>query len=529
MTHYKENVWAGIYSIYLSNDSGKTWIKRSPDFQSKEFVQDIRCFDKNTVIVILSIYEGYYFSSRLLITYDEGLSWREIYSGGYRLTSATFLRSRDQILATRMRLPGDAHLIRTFDGGTTWIIDPTDGGTLDVKVRDNGDIFLLNSYPDGWCATVRKSTDNGQTWTQFQGNLHYDCYSLELDKCDPNGVFVVDEEIWAGGYPPTMYYSSDAGTTFWDARYHYTFPKLSGSLTTSRSAVFAQTLDSGIVRSTDKYLSWKVIGGPNGLPDSRLLIALNNNTLISIGDDGSIWRTVNCGGYPIPNDEELYARLKDITIDTIGQNAVMEVYFQGSALPIDAEMTFHPDSALSYLGCYAYDGTLLTATADTDPRNFKITIPSQFMRSGSPSCYLIFTYPSPRETPYLVTVTNLNYPGKLSQCSFLEDEPAYGIITPLTGCGIDILGRFLTFGEMPQLTVYPNPAKEMIVIHSTKRMIDVQLTIFSVMGQKLLQKNITIGNNSDSEISVASLSEGSYLIVLSSASFKTSLPLIIKR
>jgi hypothetical protein len=50
------------------------------------------------------------------------------------------------------------------------------------------------------------------------------------------------------------------------------------------------------MRSTNHGISWKNIGGPGNVQDGRNIISMNDNILLAMDSEGSIWATFNSGG-----------------------------------------------------------------------------------------------------------------------------------------------------------------------------------------------------------------------------------------
>ncbi|HEY3874252.1 MAG TPA: T9SS type A sorting domain-containing protein, partial [Candidatus Kapabacteria bacterium] len=56
----------------------------------------------------------------------------------------------------------------------------------------------------------------------------------------------------------------------------------------------------GVSRSTDGGITWKNIGGPLESFDTRTIAAADNNIVLVLDTGGSVWRTLNSGGSPVP-------------------------------------------------------------------------------------------------------------------------------------------------------------------------------------------------------------------------------------
>ncbi len=293
ITHKSGITWAGsLKSVFMSPDSGITWLDRSPQILSKtDNIDDIFFFDNKTGLVCTNL-------GSVFRTDDQGLNWREIHRAQYAY-SVAFLGSTDNIIVTSG--PGGTIEV-SLDGGITWQQPYTPGGGVpQVRPLLGGGAMVLAGILPGGQYHILRTNDYGITWQQMPGVTDFDTYSFDVNPCDPRFIYIANEKgTISGNNQSILFTSNDAGNSWTKSQ---SFPRLyySGSVALTTKAVLVQTVNNGIQRSTDQGASWKGIGGPSATWDTRLLCAINSNIILAADNNGTIWRTKNSGGDSILN------------------------------------------------------------------------------------------------------------------------------------------------------------------------------------------------------------------------------------
>jgi photosystem II stability/assembly factor-like uncharacterized protein len=293
ITHQSGIVWAGTKEVFMSSDFGNTWTKRSPTIRANDVVRYINFFDAN--IGVVGTDDGEVFMTR-----DQGVTWsliKKVSSVG----AIAFLGSPDNIIISTHAANGE--MVSTRDGGATWLTQSLGSYTPDVKALLGSSAIALVGYtPTGGMSELHltKTTDYGQTWTELPGKMDFDTYSFDVDPCDPQFVYVINEDgSVTRDFMAQIYRSTDGGNS-WLISDQQPIPGsteyYSGSIWLTGNAIFVQTVANGIMRSTDKGVSWTNIGGPSAIFDTRLVCAMNANLVFAADNNGSIWRTQNSGG-----------------------------------------------------------------------------------------------------------------------------------------------------------------------------------------------------------------------------------------
>lgn len=293
ITHQSGIVWAGTKEVFMSSDFGTTWTKRTPPVKSNDVVRYINFFD--AMIGVVGTDKG-----EVYMTRDQGITWsliRQVSSVG----AIAFLGSPDNIIISCHAANGE--MVSTRDGGATWLVQSLGTYTPDVKALLGSSAIALVGYKPAVGNSelhLMKTIDYGVSWTSLPGIMDFDTYSFDVDPCDPQFIYVVNEDgSVTRDFMAQIYRSTDGGNS-WLISDQQPIPGsteyYSGSIWLTGNAIFLQTVANGIMRSTDKGLSWTYIGGPSATFDTRLVCAMNANLVFAADNNGSIWRTQNSGG-----------------------------------------------------------------------------------------------------------------------------------------------------------------------------------------------------------------------------------------
>jgi hypothetical protein len=272
MTYRDGMTWAGGNDLWKSRDAGLTWQRTTMPISR---IYDIAAFDDSTVVVA-TLDRG------VLVTTDQGSTWRDIH--GRPSVKVTFGDNGQTILSASA-----TEYVRTTNFGTNWTnLTPLFTGASFRKHLDT-----LYHVGDG---KLYSSTDAGATWTAATGAFDRDSWDLAVDSCDPDQLFVVNEELYLkDDQIPSLYISTNIG-----ASWTTTLPGTAfcGNIAASRSQLFVQTMDNGVLASGDQGRSWAPFGGPSGPPDQTMIAVAADSVLLVTDTSGVMWRTVIVPGKP---------------------------------------------------------------------------------------------------------------------------------------------------------------------------------------------------------------------------------------
>jgi len=291
--------WAGTTALYYSNDTGVTW-QESMTFPSSSGVMDIAIYDSLEVLVGTQ-------SDGLYLTTDAGQTWINMspnFSSAQPMYTQVAFDGSDSVLLALSY--NSSTLYTSTNRGINWAANQTtntSSGSLCFAIAADKTIYV-ESYIGGrgW---VTKSTDLGKTWSYGNGNVDGDSNTLSADSCDPNRLYLVNENVVA----QSTNLESDLNARIelttggsWRAVSVEPLNYYSGAMASTWNVLYLGTVPNGgdgVDRSTDSGLTWQTIGGPTEEFDTRTIAAVNNNTVLVLDANGSVWRTTNSGGEPL--------------------------------------------------------------------------------------------------------------------------------------------------------------------------------------------------------------------------------------
>jgi photosystem II stability/assembly factor-like uncharacterized protein len=285
ITSANSDLWAGARSLWKSTDQGVTWTQQTFPLPAKSIIFDIEFLDRNNgIITTLGGSIGAIFQ-----TSDGGSSWKQIYN--QYATMANFGGGPSHVVAN----VGSGFVV-THDGGATWTaasqtIAP---GAL---TRLSSSLYTIARFNHSTQAYLSTSA-GGDIWTPAGTPVPVDTYTLGFG-C--NSMIVAPHENFylTEGTGSSILATTDFGNT-WNTLFSH--PKtgyIIGAIAIPGRPIYCPTRSDGILRSVDLGKSWQLIGGPVAAPDTRSIVAVDDNTIIALDTSGSIWRTTNSGGRPV--------------------------------------------------------------------------------------------------------------------------------------------------------------------------------------------------------------------------------------
>jgi photosystem II stability/assembly factor-like uncharacterized protein len=286
---YREGiVWAGSICIWKSLDTGKTWTRSSDTLGE---VRSLKFFNKDIGAACIG-------AGGLYVTTNQGARWRKILDIGYS-NAVVFGETANDIMITLHDAGG---VMITRDQGRNWRVHQfNNAGFTSHAIRDKkgriavvvgGSQFIADK------AAIFITTDFGDTWVETPGGFDLDTWSIAADSCNADVFYGANEEVlsFTNGISE-VYMTTNVGTS-WNAVFGEP-GLLSGAIITGPNTIYATSQKRGVMRSTDRGMTWKNIGGPGATFDSRPITLVNDNIVLVLDTMGSIWRTMNSGGDPI--------------------------------------------------------------------------------------------------------------------------------------------------------------------------------------------------------------------------------------
>ncbi len=224
--------------VYKSTDNGSTWAAANEGMGPKDIRSVVPTGSGS--LIAGSHYVGVFRSTNM------GSMWSKSMSG---LPAGS---SIPEMLATESAVFAGTRdgIYRSTDNGNTWVELQGDNDTINYSlVRGlcelNGNIYAATHLQ--FHTTVYKSTDNGSTWTRSGNGLPADL--TFIDGLTASGSNLV------AGTSEGIFYSSDQGSTWYQANAPVQFIE---DIAASGNYVYAIVSGTGIYRSFNNGVSWSI-------------------------------------------------------------------------------------------------------------------------------------------------------------------------------------------------------------------------------------------------------------------------------
>ncbi len=506
---YNDGVlWAGKTDIFISSDTGATWHSRSLPMTSSIQLYDLQPYDKNTCLA--SAWDGK--KSLIYLTTNGGLQWKLLKELPL-CYCVTFWGSPTTLILLNA-FPGK--LLVSQDGGNSWGETVFGNWTQRFVPLSSKKAIILSE------GKLFTTIDKGISWQSSSMQTEHDCWSVCLDSCHSERLYICNEGLYANGVDADknsdIIMTEDLGNSY-HSLYTKKTPDLTGCMAATRSALFCQTINDGVIRSTDYGSTWKPIGGPSAVCDSRMFCAINNNLLFAIDGIGRLWRSDNSGGDEINSSASFAAAFSSTKIinDTIFAIIPLPIYLKdyGTAMADLQLKVQYSTTHLQALSATSKTGRDIYVPARSIPGNISLHLNASDLQS-SPSDsvigYVIFKWnPLEADCEDIVFDSVLLTP-QASSCiesvptSFPEFHGMIGLYSWCVESSVPMVHH-----DEPVLTIYPNPARQTCTIDISGSAISSVL-IFDSKGAACIHYNSESGG-SRAIIDISSLSAGAYMVV----------------
>ncbi|MEP7235741.1 MAG: T9SS type A sorting domain-containing protein [Ignavibacteriota bacterium] len=507
LTHQDGILWAGYKDVWMSADTGRTWIMRTPfSGFNNSCIKDISFFDQNIGLATTQ-------NGEIYITLNQGVSWVSyIPNGPYHfrpsIESARFVGSPKTIIACSFA--GDIFV--TADGGANWTTTLPDSITTQVISGSGGTAYVAGGFSTGILAGVRlhQTNDYGLTWSDRSAIIDWDSYSFARDECDTTIFYAASDDLEARNDGFSRAFVSHTEGNFWSPVDLQALPSHCGSVTTSTDAIFTQTY-SGVRRSTDRGNTWKDIGGPPNIVDTRFVTALSNNIVIAVDSFGSVWVTTNSGGdsVRILSGPSISLRTADQKTDTVGGTVAVPLSIAGLNRTEDFDIVMHYDPQLLYGGTFSSP-------------NIRVDIPGESWRGRSKLHFVgvgsqndisqsFFDVFSDSSKKLIVSFDSLIMLSAVIPCTNTLTNLATSTITPAPGCEAAILSRYLRDTLLPQLKISPNPTAGALSLTSSLDLGEARIIVYDALGMQKMSQISQIRKNSPVKL-LLDLAPGTYFL-----------------
>ncbi|MFI5264436.1 MAG: T9SS type A sorting domain-containing protein, partial [Candidatus Kapaibacterium sp.] len=417
--------------------------------------------------------------------------------------------------------------------GNSW----TSAVSFTVQYFTGGMTCTANTiYASSLHEGLYRSTDQGRTWKNIGGPLSMAYDARNIACINDNHIFLIDADgsIWettnSGGDPLS-------GTGVND-------------IILSQNALFSTDTLFLCDQSILKFFNLKPIGcapptvtkidvtGADALSYTTIPLAgdsigvkffplfdsLNADTLVLSLSDGT-QKIISLAGFGIPRTP-LVLSTQDQASDTLGGAVSIPITLNGLQKSEDISLIVHYDTVLSYKGSFSASGAQLDVPGEQWKGRSKLKI-----IGATPNATLgfarfdIFDDSVPIQHVTFDSVTVLS---AINICQYISPALATSTITPLSGCGVTTVSRFLHYGRMPDLSIMPNPTSGGASITSTMDLGEVNVTIYDMLGTERGRTTMTLGKNSPAKLTLP-LSNGVYDVRVNSIAGSCDLRIVVSK
>lgn len=487
-------ILAAWSNVVLSTDGGTSWTTLSvPGLTT--FIIDVAMYDENTFV--LAGKDGLFFS------YDRGNTWSHQKKGTF-IYSVFFDNSPDDLIY----LDENAS-ITVLHLGSEIAKTPFPVALTGLQRGADNAYYTMGGIPGGSNFMFR-SADHGMTWQQIAlvNPSDADCFTFICDKNDPRRFVVVNED-WAyrTDEQSQIFLTTDAGiswaTTLSKPLGNYTY--LLGNSSQGCNDYFVGTVLDGVLRSSDKGVSWQSIGGPRSPVDSRSLFAVDDSTIYAIDDLGSIWMT-DAGKQ---NGSRLaISTSTSVNTDTIGGDIVIPISITHSDSTVGGCMLHFDERYLIYHGAFDPSGTDHTITTSSS------TARIAYDPSVDSVMYAKFSFFPIDSNCTTVTIDSITPKISKSDCNNISTSFISVSVCVPDSCGYGELARFIRYGTIPEFSITPNPSRGTITLRSNVDIDGATIEIRNEVGAISYSTHSDLRNVDGVSLDVSSLPSGAYILLV---------------
>lgn len=218
------------------------------------------------------------------------LSFSQVPSTWYQIPSGTTnnLRSIDFPTSTTGYIVGDsATILKTTDGGQTWLQLPTNGiqiigwanSFLDIDFVDENSGFLTAGY-----SGIYKTTDGGQNWFSMTGQISNMCFPHTIYPFSSDDFFSGGAGCFQGAiidhFENGSWTTSTLAAEFWDSE-----QRVQEISFANQNVGLAATKSKYMLRTTDAGATWDTIAMPLSAGGFLTSVVMVNDQLCYAGYD----------------------------------------------------------------------------------------------------------------------------------------------------------------------------------------------------------------------------------------------------
>ena len=476
-------------------------------------------------------------------TLDKGATWA---GGGTGIDWDSYSFAQDSCDHNRIYLSHEdvgAVVAKTYTDKFSKIFLTTDMGNTWQTIVSNPEPFFSGSIAAGrqaiYCPTVAsgiyRSLDRGMTWSSIGGpNIAFDTRLIAA--INDNIIIALDTEgnIWrtdnSGG--DSVLLQPGLGTLQLSTHSLFT----TTSLTCGDSDVEPITMQGfGCIPlfvartafvgadSASYHINYlgsdsiSVVFAPQGTGQYQC------NLVLTLGDGTT--DTIALGGTTTGGNFPLTMATADQKTDTIGATVSVPLQFNGLMGTENIDVVMH------------YTGADLVYDSSVDLLGGKVDVPGEQWQgrsmlhlanaqSGVIVGYARFNVFSDSLTKPVVTFDSVHV--QAAGCKYQLPAPVSSTITPVQGCGTQLISELMRTGHIPNLSFSPNPTMGEVIIFSSSDLGNTTIEIYDMLGTKRSQTELTLTANTPAQL-ILPQADGMYTIRVRSAAGVFSSRVIVRR
>ncbi len=504
--------------FYTSLDGGASWKNTRPG------VNYGLCFaiaKDNRIYALTAAYDPSGLLGTISFSSDRGISWNKT-SGTPDGDSHTIcadscdqkrliITSEDyQSTISPLNL---SQLFYSIDAGNSFLSSVAFGAPyLSGGMTCTENTIYASSIKNG----MYRSTDRGLTWKSIGGPLSVAFDGRNIACVNDNIVFTLDADgsIWetinSGGDSLT-----DLGFNDLALSQNALFSKDSifvcdntvsiiQPITLQPKGCSPPTLVKIEVVGMDSlsYTATQVTGDSISVVFSPIYNYLNPAQLILTLSDGSK-KIVTLLGYGIPPTPLTITTTPNQNVDTLGAAVTIPITINGLRKLENITLVMHYDTVLNYNGSLSPTGVKLDMPNEQWKGRTKLSISNA--TSNIILGYAHFDVFNDSVPVQKVAFDSLTVLSPLATCQYIyypSPEAAASIVTPLSGCGVLTVSRYLHHNQIPQFSVTPNPTTDGVLITSSLNLGECSITVYDMLGIEKGRQSIALTKKSPVKISL---------------------------
>ena len=278
--------------IFKTTNGGSTW--HAVTIQPGHFGAVTSIFMQSASIGYATIFAfGNSPTTAIWSTSDGGESWTDMNANLSGWPTDVYATSKALTVTEWYDLGGSS--TNDAQSFTQYFGTPSDEWSNGIDFTDdNTGVVTMRETPSSTNAFYYTS-DGGVTWNP--STIQIEAWSVYGRKCTSD--FFCASEGSTNIFGHAIYWSSDGGKT-WGTRYTFPDPTMqfTGHIAGTLNTLYLQTdtiANRGLFRSDDLGLSWKQVGGPSCLRDSRFIVTGHGETVYAFDTKGNVWKTTDGG------------------------------------------------------------------------------------------------------------------------------------------------------------------------------------------------------------------------------------------